>query len=80
MLWIASDKVLLDKAFNIAKNPKFDGYQRGVASTVYKVFDNKFSNAHSLTGINSDVVSKNKRPSDLAKELHEPIISKFEKH
>ena len=31
----ASDKVLRDKAFNIAKNPKYDGYQRGRASLVY---------------------------------------------
>ena len=79
MLWIASDNVLQDKAFSIAKNPKYDGYQRGLASIVYKVFDKKSSNAHSLTWINFDVVSKNKRPSDLAKELHEPIIKKFEK-
>ena len=28
----ASDNVLRDKAFNIAKNPKYDGYQRGLAS------------------------------------------------
>ena len=32
----ASDKVLRDKAFNIAKSPKYDGYQRGLASMVYK--------------------------------------------
>ena len=32
----ASDKVLWDKAFNIAKNPKYDGYQRGLASMVHK--------------------------------------------
>ena len=31
----ASDKVLRDKAFNIAKNSKYDGYQRGLASMVY---------------------------------------------
>ena len=31
-----SDKVLRDKAFNIAKNPKYDRYQRGLASMVYK--------------------------------------------
>ena len=37
----ASDKVLRDKAFNIAKNPKYDGYQRGLASMVYKYFDKK---------------------------------------
>ena len=28
----AADKVLRDKAFNIAKNPKYDGYQKGLAS------------------------------------------------
>ena len=31
-----SDKVLRDKAFNIAKNPRYDGYQKGLASMVYK--------------------------------------------
>ena len=36
-----SDKVLRDKAFNIAKNPKYDGYQRGLASIIYKFFDKK---------------------------------------
>ena len=39
----ASDKVLRDKAFNIAKNPKYDEYQRGLASMVYKFFDKKSS-------------------------------------
>ena len=34
---MASDKILRDKAFNIGKNPKYDGYQRGLASMVYKV-------------------------------------------
>ena len=37
----ASDKVLSDKAFNIAKNPKYDGNQRGLASMFYKFFDKK---------------------------------------
>ena len=37
----ASDKVLRDKAFNTAKNAKYDGYQRGLASMVYKFFDKK---------------------------------------
>ena len=36
-----SDKVLRDEAFNIAKNPKYDGYQTGLASMVYKFFDKK---------------------------------------
>ena len=35
----ASDEILHDKAFNIAKNPKYDGYQRGLSSIVYKFFD-----------------------------------------
>ena len=65
----ASDKILRDKAFNIAKNPKYDGYQRELASMVYKFFDNKTSGS----GI------KNENMSDqlLAKELHKPIIRNF---
>ena len=39
----ASDKILHDKAFNIAKNPKYDGYDRRLASMVYKFFDKKTS-------------------------------------
>ena len=37
----ASDKVLRVKAFHIAKSPKYDGYQRGLASMVYTFFNNK---------------------------------------
>ena len=37
----ASDKTLRDKAFNIAKTPKYDRYQRGLASMVYKIFNKK---------------------------------------
>ena len=37
----ASDKIFCDKAFDIAKNPKNDGYQRGLASIVYKFFVKK---------------------------------------
>ena len=36
-----SDKVLRDKAFEIASDPKYDGYERGLASMVYKFFDKK---------------------------------------
>ena len=39
----AADKVLRDKAFSIDKNPKYDGYQRGLDSMVYKFFDKKTS-------------------------------------
>ena len=33
--------MLRDKAFDIAKDPKYDGYQRGLTSLVYKSFDKK---------------------------------------
>ena len=67
----ASDKILRDKAFNIAKNPKYDGYQRGLASMVYKFFDKKSAGS----GVNMDVKPNEK----LAKELHKPMISKIKK-
>ena len=67
----ASDKVLRDKAFNIAKNPKYDGYQRGLASMVYKVFDKKSKGS----GINTEVKSS----EQFAEELHKPIIRNFKK-
>ena len=38
-----ADKILKNKAFDIAKDPKYDGYQRGLASMVYKFFDSKVS-------------------------------------
>ena len=67
----ASDKILKDKAFNIAKNPKYDGYQRGLASMVYKFFDKKSKGR----GVN--ILSEfNKQ---LAKELHKRIFRKFKK-
>ena len=64
-----SDKVLRDKTFNIASDPKYDGYQRGLASMVYKFFDKKSSGS----GIT------NKSNYQLANELHKPIIKKFKK-
>ena len=36
-----SDKALRDKAFNIVKNPKYEGYQRDLASMIYNFFDRK---------------------------------------
>ena len=65
----ASDKVLRDKAFNIAKNPKYDGYQRGLASMVYKFFDKKSKGG----GVNITLEFN----EQLAKELHKPIIINF---
>ena len=68
----ASDKILRDKAFNIAKNPKYDGYQHGLASMTYKFFDKSTSGS----GIKNGKISN----KELAEELHKPIISKFEIH
>ena len=65
----ASDKMLRDKAFNIAKNPKYDGYQRGLGSMVYKLFDKKSTG----DGVNIPLEFN----EQLAKELHKPIIIKF---
>ena len=48
-----SDKVLRDKAFETARNPEYDGYQRALASMVFKFFDEK-SNGN---GIKSNVKS-----------------------
>ena len=62
-----SDKVLRDKAFKIASDPKYDGYQRGLASMVYKFFDKKSSGS----GI------ANEPNYQLANELHKPIIRNF---
>ena len=64
----ASDKVLRDKAFKIAKNPKYDGYQRGLVSMVYNFFDKNMSGS----GINMNAGNYK-----LAKELHKPIINNF---
>ena len=64
-----ADKVLRDKAYDIASNPEYDGYQRGLASMVYKFFDKKSTGS----GIARD------SSSILVDELHKPIINKFNK-
>ena len=65
----AADKVLRDKAFKIASDQKYDEYQTGLASMVYKLFNKKSSG--------SGIV--NKANIQLADELHKPIIRKFKK-
>ena len=47
-----SDKVLRDKAYDIASNPEYDGYQRGLASMVYKFFDKKATAEPSAKHVN----------------------------
>ena len=67
----AFDKILRDKTFSIAKYPKYYGYQRGLASKVYKVFDKETSGG----SIKNEDMSNKK----LAEKLHKPIIRKFNK-
>ena len=70
-----SDKVLRDKAYDIASNPEYDGYQRGLASMIYKFFDKK-----SIGGGVKKLKNTGKSSSSiLADELHKPIIKKFDK-
>ena len=59
-----SEKALKDKAFKIATDPKYDGYQRGLASIVNKFFDKKSSES----GI------ANEPNYQLANKLHKQII------
>ena len=68
----ASDELLRDNAYDIAKNPKYDGYQRGITSMVYKFSDKKSSGANTLGG----AIMQNQQ---LAEELHKSIVRKFEK-
>ena len=68
-----ADKYLKDKAYDIASNPKYDGYQRGLAGMVYKFFDKKSTES----GITRNTTKSSS--SILADELHKPIIRKFNK-
>ena len=70
-----ADKILRNRAFNIDKDQKYDGYQRGLASMVYKFFDKK-SKGSGAKHVNTKLAPQNQQ---LAEELHKPIIRKFEK-
>ena len=76
-----ADKVLRDKAYDIASNPEYDGYQRGLASMVYKFFDKKSTaEPSSLERSSLERTGKGfKSSSVLADELHKPMIKKFDK-
>ena len=81
-----ADKILKNKAFDIAKDPKYDGFDtgfdRGLASMVYKFFDSKVASPDTKTAgsiakhINTKITPQNQQ---LTEELHKPIIRKFEK-
>ena len=63
-----SDKFLKDEAFKIASDPKYDGYQRGLVSMIYKFFGKKFKRSGIVT---------NELNYQLANEVHKPILRKF---
>ena len=68
----AADKVLKDKAINIAKDPKYDGYQRGLASMIYTFFNKKTSGS----GVKS--IPQKERPLGLSmQELAEEFINQL---
>ena len=65
---LISDQKLRNSGYDIASNPKYDGYKRGLASIVYKFFDSKVAPGK---GTGSNKI--------LAEELHKPVITKFNK-
>ena len=79
-----ADNVLRNKAYDIASNPEYDGYQRGLASMVYKFFDKKstgsgFKKLKNTTKSTAESSALARNSSILAAELQKPIIKKFGK-
>ena len=60
------DKILTDRAYETARNHKYHGYQRALASMIYKIFDEKTGSEVSVN-------------EELAEELHKPIIKKIKR-
>ena len=66
LLMIQHILFLKDRAYEIAINRNYDGYERTLARMVYKAFDEKTG-----SGVSVD--------EQIAEELHEPVIKKFER-
>ena len=75
----ASDKVLRDKAFNIAKKSRYDGYQRRLASMVFKFFDKNTAGSGATMLTNKSAINSMPQNEQLAEELYRPIIRKSKK-
>ena len=73
-----SDKVLRDKAYNIASNREYDGYQRGLVSMAYKFFDKKSMGSGKAGPSSLKRIIKDSSLI-LADELRKPVIKKFNK-
>ena len=86
---LISDQKLRNSAYDIASNPKYDGYQRGLASMVYKFFDSKVAPLDKKTISGKGNAKHTTKPSSLertkevnkilAEELHKSVIKKFNK-
>ena len=74
----ATDKVLRDKAFNIAKYPKYDGYQRGLASIVYKFFDEKTASLTDKSAAGSGIKSIQQNEK-LTENFINPLLENLKK-
>ena len=61
--------------YNIASNPEYGGYQRGLASMVYTFFDSKVASPDKKS-VGSGINKEKSRPLILA---HKPVIRKFKK-
>lgn len=72
----SSDKELHDRAFNIAKNLEYDGYQHGLASTIYKLSNEKCASANTSGGAIKNQTMWNQQ---LALEINKWIVRKLEK-
>ena len=78
---------MCDETFNIAKNPKYDEYKRGLASVVNKSFDQKTAGGATTFAWSEILATQNKSEikseivsiKDLAEALHKSVIRKFEK-
>ena len=73
-----ADKVFRDKAYDVASNSEYDGYQRGLASMVYNFFDKKTTAEPSAKHVMGSGIKKDSSLI-LADELHKSVIKKFNK-
>ena len=79
--------MLRGKAFNIAESPKYDEYQKGLASIFYEFFDKNISGGAATLTRSGTLATRNKSAiknetlhnKELAEQVHNQIIRKFEK-
>ena len=72
---MSRETVLRHKAFSFAKNPKHNGYERGIAKMIYTYFNKNPAGANTSVGVINSKILLNEQ---LTEELHKPIIKKFE--